>query len=215
MDEDLSYDIRIDPITNKPVRGRFIWTPLPGESFLDDEELVYTPVATEYMPKDVILREKYSDFKEVEKSINPINREISQITRPSIKAAAALYKGECICGCTKDIICPEKDNCAHFLSNAFIKAGYTELLTSPLISFRCKWGGNRPVRAFDMLKWFQLMRRRYNGKFHRGRVKPNTGFWATYQEKPGWKHVVILDSNGGFYGTMDGDDWPLQWNYQW
>jgi hypothetical protein len=63
-----------------------------------------------------------------------------------------------------------------------------------------------------MLKWFQVKAER----FHSGRLEPNTGYWASYQEKPGRRHVTILDtSTGKFYGTADCKDWPVQWNYQW
>jgi hypothetical protein len=97
MNEDVTYDIRIDPKTNKPVRGRFIWTPLPGESFSDTEELVYTPIATEYLDKDLIIRD--SHLKPVRRPIEPKENKID-IGRPSIKAAYDIFKCECICGCS-------------------------------------------------------------------------------------------------------------------
>jgi len=125
---------------------------------------------------------------------------------PSLREVALAYTETCVGGDR------ESNNCAHFLSDAFIRAGYTELLESELITERCVCGTGRVVRAQEMLKWFQSKSKR----FHTGRVEAGTGFWATYQEKPGRRHVTILDSNTGrFYGTADCKDWPVQWNYQW
>jgi len=123
---------------------------------------------------------------------------------PTLEDAAKAYTETCTGGDRTS------NNCAHFLSDAFIRAGFTDLETSDLITERCPHG--RPLRAQDMLKWFQSKSQR----FHTGRVEPNTGFWASYQEKPGRRHVTILDSNTGkFYGTADCKNWPVQWNYQW
>lgn len=125
---------------------------------------------------------------------------------PTLEDVAKAYTETCVGGDR------ESNNCAHFLSDAFIRAGYTELLTSELVTERCTCGAGRVVRAQDMLRWFQSRKK----TFHEGRVEPNTGFWATYQEKPGRRHVTILDSNTGkFYGTADCKNWPIQWNYQW
>ncbi|MBX3180889.1 MAG: hypothetical protein KF886_26375 [Candidatus Hydrogenedentes bacterium] len=123
---------------------------------------------------------------------------------PTLEDAAKAYNETCAGG---DRV---SNNCAHFLSDAFIRAGFTELETSDLITERCPHG--RPLRAQEMLKWFQSKAER----FHSGRLEPNTGYWASYQEKPGRRHVTILDtSTGKFYGTADCKDWPVQWNYQW
>ena len=125
---------------------------------------------------------------------------------PTLEDVARAYTETCVGGQR------ESNNCAHFLSDAFIRAGYTELLDSELITERCLCGEGRVVRAQDMLKWFQSKSQR----FHTGRLEPNTGFWATYQEKAGRRHVTILDTRTGkFYGTADCKNWPVQWNYQW
>ena len=125
---------------------------------------------------------------------------------PSLRDVAMAYTETCVGGDR------ESNNCAHFLSDAFIRAGYTELLDSDLITQRCKCGAGRVVRAQEMLKWFQSKSKH----FHSGRLEPGTGFWATYQEKPGRRHVTILDANTGkYYGTADCKNWPVQWNYQW
>ena len=126
--------------------------------------------------------------------------------QPTLEQVAKAYTQTCVAGDR------ESNNCAHFLSDAFIRAGYTELLDSPLVTQRCKGGAGRVVRAQDMLKWFQSKAKR----FHSGRLKPNTGYWACYQEKPGRHHVTIIDSSTGkYYGTTDCKNWPIQWNYQW
>ena len=127
--------------------------------------------------------------------------------KPAMEDVARAYYEGCVCA---DLNTFKKHNCTHYLSNALIEAGYTELLDSPLITVRCTKG--RPVRAQELLKWFQSKAKR----FSEGRPEPNTGFWLSYQEKPGGRHVVLLDSNTGkFHGTADCPKWPVQWNYQW
>jgi hypothetical protein len=127
--------------------------------------------------------------------------------RPALSDVAKRYHEGCVCG---DRSTFTEHNCTHYLSNAFIEAGYTELLDSPMFTVRCTEG--RPVRAQELMKWFQQK----SAKFHAGRVEPNSGYWASYQEKPGWRHVTLLDADTGkFYGTADCPTWPVQWNYQW
>lgn len=119
---------------------------------------------------------------------------------------AAHYSGRCVGGQRMS------NNCAHFLSDAFIRAGYVELLDSPLITERCQCGAGRPVRAQDMLAWFQSKSKR----FHQGIPPAKTGVWAMYQEKPNRHHVLLYDSDTGrYYGTDNCVNWPVQWAYQW
>lgn len=122
----------------------------------------------------------------------------------SLETVAGKYYRGCDCGTRLS------NNCAHFLSNAFILAGYTELLDSPLIAERCPAG--RPIRAQDMLRWFQSKSR----NFHAGIPASGTGFYAAYQEKPDRRHVMILDTGSGkYFGTDNCVAWPVQWYYQW
>jgi len=124
----------------------------------------------------------------------------------SIESAAMHYNQRCVYGDR------ESNNCAHFLSDAFIRAGYTELSTRDAITERCQGEYGRVTRAQEMLAWFQEMAT----EFHQGRPEPGTGFWAGYQEKPGERHVLILDADTGrHYGTADCKLWPVQWFYQW
>ncbi len=125
---------------------------------------------------------------------------------PTLEDVAKAYNEACVGGGR------ESNNCAHYLADAFIRAGYTDLKTSKLITERCKCGAGRAVRSQDLLKWFQEKSLR----FHQGRPEANTGFWAAYQEKPGDRHVTLIDTaTGKFYGTADCKDWPVQWYYQW
>ena len=123
---------------------------------------------------------------------------------PPLTKVSKKYRRGCACGVRLS------NNCAHYLSNAFIEAGYTELLEVPWITERCKAG--RVIRAQDMLKWFQEKR----GQFHLGTPPPKSGLWATYQEKPDRRHVLITDTNKNtYYGTDNCLTWPTQWHYQW
>ncbi|MGW2746590.1 hypothetical protein [Streptomyces sp. NPDC001450] len=106
------------------------------------------------------------------------------------------------------------NNCAHFLSDAFIRAGYTELaVANPFVNARCNTSARRPIRARDMWAWFQSKAVRTSSV-----LSPNTGWWAVFQlnEAVYWGgHVALLDSNAWiYYGT----GWYGSWNqylYQW
>jgi len=106
------------------------------------------------------------------------------------------------------------NNCAHFLSDAFIRAGYTELSApNDCIHARCDSASRRPVRARDMWDWFKSKAT----KTSRTR-KANTGWWAIFQlnEAEYWGgHVVLWDSDTDTkYGTSWWPDWD-QYLYQW
>lgn len=125
----------------------------------------------------------------------------------SIKAAAAAYKGSCVGGDKFD------NNCAHFLSDAFLRAGYKELAPScDCINARCTPAG-RPIRARDMWCWFQQRATKTADK-----LPKNQGLWAVFQLKESeyWGgHVVIIDTDSGtYYGTGNYPDWD-QHCYWW
>lgn len=117
----------------------------------------------------------------------------------------------------------EGNNCAHYLSDAFIRAGYPELKkvsANPHISLWCDWNDTvksdnaRPVRALDMKGWFDSMATR------RATTKQSgNGFWAVYQERQsdGQGHVLLYDSdNDVVYGTGGVGYWTWkQFFYQW
>ena len=126
--------------------------------------------------------------------------------QPSLLSVGKNYTGTCVGGQR------ESNNCAHFLSDAFIRSGYDELLDAPMVTQRCRCGANRVVRAQELLKWFQAKAE----TFHSGIPEPGSGVWAMYQEKPGRRHVLIYDANTGkYYGTDNCVNWPVQWAYQW
>jgi hypothetical protein len=137
------------------------------------------------------------------------DREAMAVTpgyTPTLVDVAKAYNESCAGGGR------ESNNCAHYLADAFIRAGFYDLKTSKLITEHCKCGAGRAVRSQDLLKWFQEK----STRFHQGRPDANTGFWAAYQEKPGERHVTLIDTaTGKFYGTADCKDWPIQWYYQW
>lgn len=114
------------------------------------------------------------------------------------------------------------NNCAHYLSNAFIKAGFSELNTSlDCVTARCNedqkcdlgaYLNHRVIRAKDLRCWFAS---KANTKATT--VNKNSGFWATYQEKPsnGQGHVAIIDTGTWtYYGTTWLSDWKQEY-YQW
>lgn len=124
--------------------------------------------------------------------------------RPSLEDVAAAYTNTCACGVRLS------NNCTHYLSDAFIRAGYKELQTDKMFTTRCEAG--RPIRAQELLRWFQ---EQADG-FSETRPDGGTGMWAVYQEKPNRRHVTVIDMNTGiFYGTDDCKTWPVQWFYKW
>jgi hypothetical protein len=157
---------------------------------------------------------------------------------PSIALTAAHFTESCVGAGRFD------NNCAHFLANAFVLAGYQELLRpQSFIGARCYRlppgssspgcdpASKRPVRAREMDKWFDrkaTRKRDLRGTpaetvEERFKSIKNTGFWAVFQRDtaPGayWGgHVCIVDTDTWrYYGT--GSDgywyWDIQNCYQW
>jgi hypothetical protein len=199
---------RRNPRTGVDVPGQFLWTPTDGD-IRDFDPLVIAQSPTEVIPPAPLSPPTDAKTRQaVGLLVEPSPEEIAEWDQAAVGIlgladVARKYYNGCTCGTTY------VNNCAHFLSNAFILAGYAELLRSPLITAKCPHG--RPIRAQDMLRWFQAKQSGFSG----ARVQRNTGIWATYQEKPGWQHVVVINSNAWlYYGTGDYWDWPVQWNYR-
>jgi hypothetical protein len=135
----------------------------------------------------------------------------------TIEGAAKLFKHSCSGGQEYP------DNCAHFLSDALILAGFSKLgAAHSCVSARCTKPGcsavsKRPIRAKDIRCWFKE-----NAKTTDTSVAKHSGFWAVYQERQadGQGHVVVLDANAWkFYGTGwfeagTPDNWKHEY-YQW
>jgi hypothetical protein len=127
---------------------------------------------------------------------------------PSLEAVASYWSDSCA---GQDSYA---NNCAHFLSDAFIRAGYTELNPpAACINARCETPAKRPVRARDMWCWFQSKATKTSTQ-----LTKNTGWWAAFQlnETVYWGgHVALFDSNNWkYYGTGWYEDWG-QHLYQW
>jgi hypothetical protein len=128
--------------------------------------------------------------------------------KKSIIGAASLYSGACLGGDRY------QNNCAHFLSDAFIKAGFSELSSpSPCIDVHCATSAARPIRARNRWCWFEKMARE-----SRTALPKNEGLWAVFQldERQYWGgHVVIIDTDRNiFYGTGNYPRWK-QFCYRW
>jgi hypothetical protein len=134
---------------------------------------------------------------------------------PSLADVFDHYRGRCECGEILD------NNCAHFLSDAFIRAGYTELDGGTGARFRRHDGrivcaGGRPVRAREMREWFGRM-----ATDSRDGEPTDDRYWAVFQQDPGgyWGgHVAIHRHDGRGYavaGTGDFPEWRIQEHYTW
>jgi hypothetical protein len=124
----------------------------------------------------------------------------------SLQSIAASYSGACTCRHAYE------NNCAHFLSNAIIAAGFTELSKSnDNIHARCTQ--QRPIRARDMKDWFHSIASTSSRKLVR-----NTGWWAVFQldEAAYWGgHVCIVDTGEWrHYGTGFYPNWE-QYAFKW
>jgi hypothetical protein len=131
---------------------------------------------------------------------NVAEKEVDVAALRSLCGVGAAWTNSCIHGDRYP------SNCAHFLSDAFIRAGYTELLPpNEHISASCP--SKRPIRAREMWGWFKSKAVRSSHT-----VTRNTGWWAVFQlnERVYWGgHVVLLDSDSWqYYGT----GWYKNWN---
>ena len=105
----------------------------------------------------------------------------------SLERAFNEYDNSCSCGFRYE------NNCAHFLSNALIKGGFSQLDGGIGSNFRkrngmivCRTG--RPVRANELRAWF----REFYGGWHR---TPRVGVNFVYQQRvsDGQGHVLLKD----------------------
>ena len=189
--------VRPDPRTGSDTPGVFLWTPL--HDGIDPED-IYIPDATEFIP---VVTSSAAREDKTPHVIAPIDDPHEGPAAP-LSDVCRYYSHICACGLKYT------NNCAHYLSNAFIQAGYTDLLYFNQITARCAAG--RPIRAFDVLSWFKTKRT----ESRTGLVPRGNGYWATYQETPGWKHVAVIDTDSWKYcGTGDYSRWPIQWSYRW
>ncbi|RPD46485.1 hypothetical protein [Paracnuella aquatica] len=149
-------------------------------------------------------------------------------SRPLAKTlsdAASKYKNECELGATL----PNQNHCTHYLSSAFIRAGYNELLRKnsegrgifhhwcdTITPPRTKNENARPIKAKEMHEWFKSMK-----KSSQTERPDNQGFWAVYQHDEeaypgGGGHVLIYDSDKKIaFGTGVYWRWKEQYFYQW
>jgi hypothetical protein len=204
---DIYTHYRLHPESGKEVPGRFLWTASAPDAPEFPNVLVCNPSPTELISPLSVERSDAMPLAAVGALVEPTLEEAKRLEEGpgilSLRAVCDRYANRCVCGTTY------QDNCAHFLSNAFILAGYSDLLTSSIITARCPQ--RRPIRAQDMLRWFQARQTGFLGS----RIQRNTGIWATYQETSGWRHVVVIDTNRWlYYGTGDYHTWPVQWNYR-
>ena len=111
------------------------------------------------------------------------------------------YTNSCECGGSYDGL-----NCAHFLSNSLINAGFTELKTKDGL-YRCP--GLRPIRSKELRDWFKEKW----GFPHS--EPPKEGCCMVYQQKGNQGHVLMRKYTNGEYkycGT-DHPDWEIQQYY--
>lgn len=129
----------------------------------------------------------------------------------SLSTAWSKYSGGCKCGNKHGY----KDNCAHYLSHALIRAGYSELdggtgLEKRIVNGFAVCSAGRPIRAKELRSWFSRKWTRHS--------TPRDGINVVYQERAdGQGHVLLKmysgGKNTGFRGTGDYPNWPTQEYY--
>jgi hypothetical protein len=137
----------------------------------------------------------------------PVSHIPSPLPSPTLKDVASYWSDACLGKDTYD------NNCAHFLSDAFIRSGFSELKDpNDCIEARCE-PASRPLRARNMWCWFKKKAKKTSSQPTR-----NTGWWTVFQldEKVYWGgHVALLDTDSWtYYGT----GWYSKWSqhlYQW
>ncbi len=168
----------------------------------EDMENYAPPPVPPYEPGDPLPADK--------RDVEVLRESLTEVK--SIAKAAVAYDDNCAGGDTANY----QNNCAHKLSDAFIRAGYTELLPpNDCIDGdgRCGTSSKRPLRARNMWCWFKKMHTE-----HRTTIPSGEGVWAVFQHQPGgyWGgHVVIINTDTNrYYGT----GWYKTWNqyaYKW
>jgi hypothetical protein len=159
-------------------------------------------------------------------AVSPAERSIgAQISRGQAGAivqrdlatAFSNYRGSCDCGENLG------NNCAHYLSDALIRAGYSDLDGGTGALYRrrngrivCKSG--RPVRAAELRDWFAAQAT----DTHEGEPTDDSRYWSVYQRRhtDGQGHVVIHHHSGAgtaytHAGTGDYPSWRTQSHYTW
>jgi hypothetical protein len=136
----------------------------------------------------------------------PRLRHLLRRSLPTLSFVPACYMGSCEGGDQY------ANNCAHYLSDAFIRAGYTELQVSSMA--RCSTSAHRPIRAREMRSWFASKARVTLSVL----PQQGSGTWAVFQldESAYWGgHVVVLDANTWqYFGTGWYGNWAQEC-YQW
>jgi hypothetical protein len=126
------------------------------------------------------------------------------VASKSLRSVFDAYENRCACGTSYP-----GTNCAHYLSNAFLKAGYT--LPD---GEKCPKG--RLIRAKEMLAWFRSL----GGEFSSSHPRQE-GYVAVYQESSGQGHVCVhrefKKGNAWSFdwrGTGDYSDWEVNWHFR-
>lgn len=129
----------------------------------------------------------------------------------SIQSSWDNYSNSCVCGYAYE------NNCAHYLSNALTKGGFSEINGGVGGNFRivngfCVCRSGCPVRAKELRDWF-------GRKWSLHSSPPSDGTILVYQESRGQGHVLLKKYKDGksidYKGTTDLPSWPIQQYYYW
>ena len=123
----------------------------------------------------------------------------------SLQTVFSGYTDSCACGTAYE------NNCAHFLSNALIKGGFSAINGGNGGDLRTRNGfcvcpSGRPIRAKELRAWF--------GRKWTRHTKPQNGLNLMYQEQGGQGHVLLKKyPEGNWVGRGDHGNWNTQEYY--
>lgn len=153
-----------------------------------------------------------------------------EISAPSLSGIARVWSDVCQnCSGGQPVSCCQggqkfENNCAHFLSDAMVRAGFTDLLSDGAL-FKCHHENctlpnekRRPIRAREMWDWFKRKATDKKEGINWDDIPRNSGWWAIFQYEEGgyWGgHVIVLNTEAWvYYGTCNYPEWK-QYLYQW
>src|SRR5262249_960283 len=154
----------------------------PEITFLEDSENYAppTPMFIDGAPKPAAGRTKIYEL-DVSARSAPKLSNVAEVWDPSCRDCSGANPSSCCKGQQK-----YDNNCAHFLSDALIRAGFHELVTDPKL-YKCDKStckvptDRRPIRAREMWEWFKRKAQLKHEKIKWDQIPKNSGWWAVFQ----------------------------------
>ncbi|MGD9108960.1 MAG: hypothetical protein PVI75_07345 [Gammaproteobacteria bacterium] len=162
----------------------------------------------QYKKTKIVKNNKTTNFVKFYNNKHIVKTFGSGPSRPSLELAFNLFRLSCVCGKKYS------NNCAHFLSDALIRAGFLGLKNNKNMT-KCSSG--RPIRAKELLKYAKNKKTSFCMSHDTQEI---SGVWFVYNEYKGQGHVCLhreYHDTYDYQGTGDAEtfqNWPVQWHYK-